>query len=468
MAHSQGSSLLSILRVKLRYTYLRQGQIYYQRHVPKDLLNRFPQSIVKVPLGTSDPLKAVKAVQALNLKYERQWELLRADPTSSAAAAEAQAVELLLKHGLVPHAPDQDEARLNALFAPMEAAREAFAGGCDETYRTAHPSEYLTPVQSAALDLLKPKQDKLLDALEVYLLAHVKGNTEERRNYATRTVKGFIAAVGDKPALELRRADVRAFIAYETARGIKTTSIRRRLKDLRAIFDKYLLEKELDGKVRNPFEKHTIQGEGQDAEDGSPFADADWAKVAKLCRYLDDDIRWMVALQMVTGARIAEVAGLTLADVVVDAEVPHVVFTANDARGIKTDKSANGGKGPKRSYRAVPLVGVGLWAAQRIHAAATAGQLYAFPRYIGDDGKLKGYGASATVNKWIKAQGLERHTSHDFRHTLRDRLRNTGCPTEVALEIGGWAKEFVGDKVYGHGHLLSIRQKHLQAAVGES
>ena len=138
MTYSQGSSLLSILRVKLRYTYLRQGQIYYQRHVPKDLLDRFPQSIVKVPLGTSDPLKAVKTVQALNLKYERQWERLRAAPTSSAAAAEAQALELLLKHGLIPHAPDQDEACLSALFAPMEAAREAFAGDCDETYRTAH------------------------------------------------------------------------------------------------------------------------------------------------------------------------------------------------------------------------------------------------------------------------------------------------------------------------------------------
>ncbi len=86
-----------------------------------------------MPLGTSDPLKAVKAVWALNLKYKRQWERLRADPTSSAAAAEAQALELLPKHGLIPHAPDQDEARLNTLFAPMEAAREAFAGDCDET-----------------------------------------------------------------------------------------------------------------------------------------------------------------------------------------------------------------------------------------------------------------------------------------------------------------------------------------------
>ena len=114
MAHSQGSSLLSILRVKLRYTYLRQGQIYYQRHVPKDLLDRFPQSIVKVPLGTSDPLKAVKAVQALNLKYERQWELLRADPTSSAAAAET-GEPLTLAKGLGSAARTVEDARTSAM-----------------------------------------------------------------------------------------------------------------------------------------------------------------------------------------------------------------------------------------------------------------------------------------------------------------------------------------------------------------
>jgi len=101
-----------------------------------------------VPLGTPDPLKAVKTVQALNLKYERQWERLRADPTSSPAAAEAQAVELLLKHGLIPHAPDQDEARLNTLFAPMEAAREAFAGDCDEPYRTAHQEKSRSSIPS--------------------------------------------------------------------------------------------------------------------------------------------------------------------------------------------------------------------------------------------------------------------------------------------------------------------------------
>ena len=88
---------------------------------------------------------------------------------------------LLLEHGLTPHAPSQDEAALDALLRPFEAAREAYADDCDETYRQADPRSYLGPVEVAALDLLKPKKDKLKDALEVYLRAHQKGDDEDRR-----------------------------------------------------------------------------------------------------------------------------------------------------------------------------------------------------------------------------------------------------------------------------------------------
>jgi integrase len=467
MTHNPRPSLLSLLRVKLRYTYLRDGQIYYQRHVPKDLAGRFPQSIIKVPLGTADPLKAVRLVKALNLKHERQWELLRADPSVSSAAAEAQALVLLRQYGLTPHSSANDEALLGAFTEPFDAARAAYAGECDDTWRNADPSEYLSPVQSAALDLLKPKQDKLLDALGVYLGSHVNGDSEDRKDYAAGAIACFTAAMGDKSLVDIRRADVRAFIDHERARGSKTATVRRRLNELRAVFAKYVLEKELPATTRNPFAEHAIKGEGRDVEEGSPLSNDDWSKVAKLCRERDDPIRWMIAIQMTTGARIAEVAGLALDQIVLDATVPYVVFTKNDARGIKTDRPSHNGTPPKWSYRAVPLVGVGLWAAGRVKAAADAGQTYAFDLYIGEDGKLKADSASATVNKWIKGRGLG-HTSHDFRHTLRDRLRNTGCPEEAALEIGGWAKEFVGSKSYGDGHLLSIRQKHLLAAVGES
>lgn len=467
MTRHLSTSALALITVKIRYTYQRDGLLYYQRHIPSDLAGRLPGRLVKVPLGTADPVRAARLVQALNAKHERQWALLRADPKASASAAEAQAVELLMRHGLKPHDPSPSESSLEALLRSFESARDAYAGHDEGVWRDAEPSAFLGPVEAAAVKLLKPKTDKLADALEVYLSAHVKGDSADRRTYATRVISSFVAVVGDRPVVEIRRADVRAYIDHETARGIKTGTIRRRLKDLRAVFERYALEKELAATVRNPFEKHQIKGEGEDAEEGNPLAADDWAGLARLCRQKDDPVRWLIALQMATGARIAEVVGLSLAEIDLAADVPHIVITANAARGIKTDKAATSGTAAKRSFRAVPLVGVGLWAARRIFESAAEGQTYAFPRYIGTDGKAKSDGASATVNKWIKGQGLD-HTSHDFRHTMRDRLRNTGCPEEVAHEIGGWAKESVGSKVYGDGHLLSIRQKHLQAAFGES
>lgn len=466
MTRHRGASR-SLLIFAIRYTYLRNGLFYYQRAVPLDLAGRYPHKHIKVPLDTSDEAVVLRKVNLLNAKHERQWALLRADPNVSAEAAEVQALHMLLEHGLTPHATAQDEKALDALLRPFEEARAVYAGDCDETWRNADPREYLGPVQAAALDLLKPKKDKLKDALEVYLSAHIKGDTENRRKVASDAIACFITAVKDKPVLEIRRADVRAFIEYEAKRGRKTGTIRRRLTELRAVFTKYALEKELPATINNPFADHTIKGENTDVDEGRPLVAEDWAKLATLCRSQDDAPRWVIAVQMATGARIAEVVGLALSDIVLDAVVPHVVFTANDARGIKTDKDATNGRAPKRSYRAVPLVGVGLWAAGRIVAAASEGASYAFPQYIGEDGKVKADSASAALNKWLKARGYK-HTSHDFRHTMRDRLRNTGCPDEVARELGGWAKEYVGDKVYGDGHLLSIRQKHLLAAFGDS
>ncbi len=458
----------SLLLLAIRYTEQRDnGLFYYQRAVPTDLRNRLPTKIIKVPLGTTDPAVALKKVKLLNAKHERQWDLLRADPNASAEAAEVQALHLLLEHGLTPHAPTQDEAALDALLRPFEAAREAYAGDCDETYRQADPRSYLGPVEVAALDLLKPKKDKLKDALEVYLRAHQKGDDENRRKVALDAITCFITAVGDHPVLKIEREHVRSFIEYETARGRKTGTTRRRLTELRAIMTRYLIEKKLNLKVPNPFSDHSIKGEGEDAEDGSPLSAADWSKLVNICRTVDDSARWAIALQMATGARIGEIVGLELEEIILDGPVPWVVITRNSARGIKTDKAANNGRRKKDSFRGVPLVGVALWAAKRIHDTAVEGQVFAFPQYVGEDGKVKNDSASATLNKWIKAQGFD-HTSHDFRHTMRDRLRNTGCPDEAAREIGGWAKEFVGDKVYGDGRILSIRQKHLQAAVGES
>ena len=61
--------------------------------------------------------------------------------------------------------------------------------------------------------------------------------------------------------------------------------------------------------------------------------------------------------------------------------------------------------------------------------------------------------ASATLNKWLKSEGHYNYTMHCFRHSLRDRLRNINCPSDVADQIGGWSNKTVGQE-YGSGYAL--------------
>lgn len=461
----------SLLILKIRYSYQRDGVYYYQRRIPRSLENRYPSKHVKLNLETTDASVALRKVSELNRRYEAEWSALLADPDASPKAAREQAKALLASYGLRPFDQDNDEAALDAFSAPLEEARIAYAEGCEHVYRDAQPEHFLGPVETAALELLTtPPSDRMCDALRFYLEEHGKGKQKKFTEYATATVDLFISAVGDKSLAALTRADARRFRDHELARGSKTASVRRRLTTLRAILNKYILEngdslKRQEISLSNPFSSLTIQGEGEDADSGTPLSYADWRKLEALCRQRDDDIRWMTALQLGTGSRIGEVAGLRLDEIHLDGEVPHVEIKGNSFRQVKGDKVASSGRKAVKTYRAVPLVGLTLWAAKRIAETATPGQIAAFPRYI-RNGEAKSGSASAAINKWLKLQGFS-HTSHDFRHTIRDLLRAVECPEELALEVGGWAKETVGNKVYGHGHRMQQRQKWLAQALSE-
>lgn len=167
-------------------------------------------------------------------------------------------------------------------------------------------------------------------------------------------------------------------------------------------------------------------------------------------------MRWALAMQMDLGSRIGEVAGLALDDIVLDHETPHVIFEPKPWRSIKTSES-----------RFVPLVGLALWAAKRVKETATEGQFFAFPRYNpkGKAGKTNADSASATLNKYMLSLGLDK-TTHELRHTMRDRLRNVNAYAEIMDSVGGWGKQTIGEK-YGKGHALKILHEWLLKVVLE-
>ncbi len=381
----------------------------------------------------------MKAVAKLNASLEAEWQRMRNDskvvPSHLVDAGKA----LLADWGLAPKGE-----RVND-----EDAIDLFRSSLDDGYKGW--VEDASPAERKALELLYVGEvPSLEDALTFYLSRHHKGEDESFSKTPKLSVDGFISAVGDKPFTEITRDDVRKWMDAECKKGLSAGTVQRRLNALNALASYFIRERELD--IPNRFSGHCVPRGAKPAKERKPFSIAELITVQKACRFKDDDMRHLVAILSDTCSRLSEIAGLRLHDIVLDHDIPHIRIASYAGRSLKTSES----------NRSVPLVGQALWAAQRVVACATGRQVFAFPRYA-KDGKCRANLASASLNKWIKSLGMI-HTTHDFRHTMADRLREVACPEEIRLQIGGWARGDLASK-YGEGYSLRVTQSWLKKTV---
>lgn len=439
--------------VTVKNTYIHGQSVYFQRHVPADLRGRYPSKIIKRKLGpvTMAPAAIARRVAELDKAYSAEFDGLRAAPDATPSATKAHAIELMRRWGLQPAPAQNHPAAVDLIHDHFDAKRGAWAGGDDEAYRDASPPDYLSPVELAAWQALHgSRTDTIGDVFAVYVAASVK-DSKQFTQAAERAKERMVGCLGDKPVGDVSREDARRFVAHLLDGGIKTTSARRYLRTCCAAWNSYI--KERGHKLSNHFAGLAIKQEGMDATPRGVYSPDDLQAIRKACRDTDDDIRWLVALQIETGLRISEVAGCELADFKLDAETPHLELNRHPWRDTKTQTARN-----------VALVGVSLWAAKRIVETATEGQRFAFPRYTSPNAKgeieCRGTHASNTACKWLRSLGLAAGT-HAFRHTIKDRLREVGCPKELHDRVTGHAGQTVGDK-YGRSQLLRLQQKWLQ------
>ena len=100
----------------------------------------------------------------------------------------------------------------------------------------------------------------------------------------------------------------------------------------------------------------------------SPIPSKNLQDLRYKCKKMDDDLRWLLALLIVSGLRLGEATGLAIDDIILDHEIPYVKVRPHSWRRLKT-------LGSKRD---VPLVGISLWAAVRIKEHG-GDQRFAFP-----------------------------------------------------------------------------------------
>ena len=276
------------------------------------------------------------------------------------------------------------------------------------------------------------------DALLEYLRHKGQGKGSRFKRYAERSVGYLIEFVGSKSLTDYSRSDANALRDALIDRGLVASSIKRNFEVIRSVFNVAAKEAGLD--VVNPFSR-VIFSSAPPGRKREPIPINDIYKIQQLCHEKDDDIRWLIALISDTGMRLAEATGLAKEDVFLDAEIPYVRLCERPWRPLKTGSSK----------RDVPLVGAALWAATR--AFESSPSEYLFPRYCSEHGCKADY-ASNTLNKWLKTQFQDQYVVHSLRHSLRDRLREIECPSDVVDQIGGWRTLGIGTQ-YGNGYSLA-------------
>jgi integrase len=436
-----------VAQVKIKYLLRKAGLLYYQRGIPPDLRPHYSgRALILINLKTPDLAKAAKLCAQYAERDDALWRVLRSREGQTLTTQESReaAQALLTSWGTSRGArPTEDSPIWERVYEYMvsrygEGYENAFYGNQDL-------NPFYSPAEAEALRLANERPETrrvlLTDCLERYLTEHKRGQDIRFTRDARRAIGIVTQTLGDLPLDAYTRDGARA-VRDVLSIGHSTATIRRRLGSISAIFN--LGRREFDIQTSNPFEKMQITREGLDATKRLPFSNEELARISAACRKTDDDIRWIVSLQLATGARLAEIVGLRREDVFLDHEVPHIWIRPHEAlgRSLKTPGSE----------RLVPLLGIGLWAAERAMGGTVKDMGWLFPRYARDI-DIRATHASNTINKWLsESLGIQK-TTHSLRHSMKDLLRDAGISEEVSKQLLGHGSRSISDQ-YGSGFTL--------------
>ena len=346
------------------------------------------------------------------------------------------------------HTQDPGKAAqlIPALAAKDDALWSSLRSGLEQPSTTPKP-----PPPAVSSDTSPKKRILLSNARALYISEHRHANDARFLRDTNRAIDLVISTVGDLPLASYTREHARA-VRDVLIPNHSTATVRRRLNVIAVVFN--VGRNEFNLQIPNPFSRMAIQGEGLDSVKRLPFTTLELFSISTSCRKLDDDIRHIIALQLASGARLSEIVGLRREDVVLNYTIPYLNMQPHEALG-RTLKTPG-------SIRVIPLLGIGLWAARRAIEANTNSE-WLFPRYAKDN-DIRATHASNTINKYLSDTLHIEKTSHSFRHSIKDLLRNSGCPDPIQRQLLGHASTSVANS-YGLGYHLPILRDALQKAI---
>lgn len=409
-----------VFRLTVKNLVKKLGTFYFRKVIPKDLrpLYRGKHEILK-SLGKVESV-ALRKLQKLATHYENEFENLKT------GGERRRAVELLDSFNLDP-TELQYQAIHNGVKEDCKAEGSPFADLMD-TLAAKHDTgggySPLEPYEQRAIDMLHGEEKiTLMDIRDEHEL---EATSKKKKAEAVRSFNYFIDNMTVFTLGNIRRKQIQAIVDKLVAGGLKTATVKKPLGYVCKRVRELIIEREL--KIENPFQHVKVKNHRADAVKRKPFT-MPLLNIVKetILNKLHLPSAQIVGLLSDTGCRNGEIGGIRLDHIVLDNDIPHLKISMQDNRRLKNTNSE----------RIVPLVGVSLIAAKHVKNLAVDGQVYAFPRYNKDD-KYNNDNCSAACNKFIKSLSSQ-HTSHSFRHTMRDRLVDASVPSYEIENIIGWS-----------------------------
>ena len=418
-----------------RYVFRRaNGSYRYKRNVPKALVPLLGKRTIYRQLGTTYA-DAMKEFPYVHARIEAMFEGERKKSDRERALE-------VIRGNLGDEVADMVLAKSVPEYSHVDYELNDLAKRLDGLL----PNNVVEQIYQGTL---KEDPVTLTGVLEEYLaFKSVDGQVDRALEVRVMRLRREMEQVYGKtkldvvPISEINRQDAND-LRDVLASKLAPNSVTRTLGILKAALNHTITEHGLN--MPNVFARLRVKGAGSQRSDRLPISDDQLQAIAPAYSNRPDIHTLFISLAD-TGCRLAEIVGLEARDVDLEAAVLHI--RPNNTRGLKTRASERSIPLSRRATELLRGMSLGLSDTSPIFPS------YARPR--GSDA------ASAMLMKRLRTVISDRKvTIHSLRHRMKDKLRNSGCPEALSMEILGHSQGTVAAN-YGSGYALEVMREAME------
>lgn len=419
----------------MQHLLYRANTYYFNRRVPKEVKEYDPRALVRFSLQTDSRNQAKKLAALKNAELENYWNALVATGQKHTHNYFKQVVERTKLYGfsykpcqiLAAEPVEELIKRLLFINHPKleEKQVEAVLGG--------------VPEPLIMLDDVGTKYWSLTNDVKAAKSAYQYRKWQNPRKLA---LKNLLTSIGNKPIKDLVRDDFIKFRDWWLERiqkeNLKNCGCNKNLKQLktmiRTVAEHYRLELNTD----HLFARLKLE---DDTESRPPFSTEHILTVLlnqERLKGMSEENQAILMVFAETGVCVDELAGVLPEDIILNADIPHIIIQPRKGNKLKT----------KFRKRVMPLVGFALDSFKKYPRG--------FSHYIENPDSI-----SSSIGKYLKENKMlptAKHSTYSLRHSFQDRLTASKCIDRIQADLMGHK---FSRETYGEGATLEDKYNEL-------